>query len=109
MYRYKTLFGEKLSARNSLNQETEAQINCKLLNAVAVQKCQILELQPLKNALSQSLGGESAKASSRITDFGTSSVYCDLGMPASYKVSWGAAYVSGGILPLQQSPMIAAY
>jgi hypothetical protein len=46
MYRYKTIFGEKLSARKSTNQKTETRINCKLLN-----------------------------------------VYCDLGMPASYKVS----------------------
>jgi hypothetical protein len=45
MYRYKTIFGEKLSARKSANQKTETRINCKLLN-----------------------------------------VYCDLGMPASYKV-----------------------
>ncbi|GHU14163.1 hypothetical protein FACS1894161_4670 [Spirochaetia bacterium] len=45
MYRYKTIFGEKLSARNSANQKTEVQLNCKLLN-----------------------------------------VYCDLGMPNSYKV-----------------------
>ncbi|GHU00659.1 hypothetical protein FACS1894142_8720 [Spirochaetia bacterium] len=45
MYRYKTIFGEKLSACDSANQKTEVQINCKLLN-----------------------------------------VYCDLGMPNSYKV-----------------------
>ncbi|GHV74601.1 IS5 family transposase [Spirochaetia bacterium] len=45
MYRYKTIFGEKLSARKTKNQETEVQLNCKLLN-----------------------------------------VYCDLGMPVSYKV-----------------------
>jgi hypothetical protein len=45
MYRYKTIFGEKLSARKRANQKTEVQINCKMLN-----------------------------------------VYCDLGMPVSYKV-----------------------
>jgi hypothetical protein len=32
MYRYKTIYGEKLSARKSKNQETEAQLNGKLLN-----------------------------------------------------------------------------
>jgi hypothetical protein len=45
MYRYKTIFGEKLSARNPANQITEVRVNCKMLN-----------------------------------------VYCDLGMPVSYKV-----------------------
>jgi hypothetical protein len=46
MYRYKTIFGEKLSARKLANQKAEVRINCKMLN-----------------------------------------VYCDLGMPASYKVA----------------------
>jgi hypothetical protein len=45
MYRYKTIIGEKLSARKSKNQEKEAQLNGKPLN-----------------------------------------VYCELGMPVSYKV-----------------------
>ena len=45
MYRYKTIFGGQMSARKPLNQATEVQLNCKLLN-----------------------------------------VYCDLGMPVSYKV-----------------------
>ena len=32
MYRYKTIFGEKLSARKTANQKTEARVNCKMLN-----------------------------------------------------------------------------
>jgi hypothetical protein len=32
MFRYKTIFGEKLSARKMTNQKTEVCINCKLLN-----------------------------------------------------------------------------
>ena len=46
MFRYKTIFGEKLSARETANQKTEVFINCKMLN-----------------------------------------VFCELGMPASYKVA----------------------
>ncbi|GHU14736.1 hypothetical protein FACS1894161_5430 [Spirochaetia bacterium] len=45
MYRYKTIFGGKLSARKIAYQKSEVQINCKMLN-----------------------------------------VFCDLGMPVSYKV-----------------------
>ena len=32
MYRYKTISGEKLSARKPMNRETETRVNCKLLN-----------------------------------------------------------------------------
>jgi len=32
MYRYKTIFGGKLKARKTKNQEVEFKINCNLLN-----------------------------------------------------------------------------
>jgi hypothetical protein len=32
MRHYKTIFGERLSARKSLNQETDVRVNCKLLS-----------------------------------------------------------------------------
>ncbi|GMO33572.1 MAG: hypothetical protein Ta2B_14020 [Termitinemataceae bacterium] len=32
MYRYKTIFGEKQSARKTANQKTDVKINCKMLN-----------------------------------------------------------------------------